>query len=184
MVYNIVGGEFVKINDVERITGLTQKAIRLYESKGLVNIARDENGYRNYSDEDIEGLNKIKLFRSVGVSIADIKLYIFGVTKLEEMLDISLDMSKEDLVSSCEIKSAHAIAMAGVKLGEDGRPERWLVENSFGTVRGWSGFVVMQNEWLEKYMFRLVVEKQFVPPHLLKYLEMKPKVLKSWNPSY
>ena len=44
MVYNIVEGEFVKINDVERITGLTQKAIRLYESKGLVNIARDENG--------------------------------------------------------------------------------------------------------------------------------------------
>ena len=77
----------MKINDVERITGLTQKAIRLYESKGLVNIARDENGYRNYSDEDIEDLNKIKLFRSVGVSIADIKLYIFGVTKLEEMLD-------------------------------------------------------------------------------------------------
>ena len=58
MVYNIVGGEFMKINDVERITGLTQKAIRLYESKGLVNIARDENGYRNYSDEDIEDLKK------------------------------------------------------------------------------------------------------------------------------
>lgn len=77
----------MKINDVERITGLTQKAIRLYESKGLVNIARDENGYRNYSDEDIEDFKKIKLFRSVGISIADIKLYIFGVTKLDEMMD-------------------------------------------------------------------------------------------------
>ena len=77
----------MKINDVERITGLTQKAIRLYESKGLVNIARDETGYRNYSDEDIETLRKIKLFRSVGISIADIKLYIFGVVKLEEMMD-------------------------------------------------------------------------------------------------
>lgn len=87
MVYNIIGGEFVKINDVERITGLTQKAIRLYESKGLVNIARDENGYRNYSDEDIEILKKIKLFRSVGISIADIKLYIFGVMNLDEMMD-------------------------------------------------------------------------------------------------
>ena len=61
MVYYIKGGEFMKINDVERITGLTQKAIRLYESKGLVNISRDENGYRNYSDEDIEDLKKIML---------------------------------------------------------------------------------------------------------------------------
>ena len=77
----------MKINDVERKTGLTQKAIRLYERKGLINIARDENGYRNYSDEDIEALKTIKLFRSVGVSIADIKLYLFGVMTLDEMLD-------------------------------------------------------------------------------------------------
>lgn len=77
----------MKINDVERITGLTQKAIRLYESKGLINVAREENGYRNYSDEDIELLKKIKLFRSVGVSIADIKLYIFGVVAFDEMID-------------------------------------------------------------------------------------------------
>ena len=64
----------MKINDVEKITGLTPKAIRLYESKGLISIAREENGYRNYSNEDIEALKQIKLFRSVGVSIADIKL--------------------------------------------------------------------------------------------------------------
>ena len=111
-------------------------------------------------------------------------IYHTELYRLEEMLGISLDMSKEDLVASCEIKSAHAIAMAGVKLDENGKPERWLVENSFGEARGWSGFVVMQNEWLEKYLFRLVVEKQFVPQHLLKYLEMKPKVLDSWNPTY
>lgn len=77
----------MKINDAERITGLTQKAIRLYESKGLVSIARDENGYRNYSNENIELLKRIKLFRSVGISISDIKLYIFGLMSLEEMAD-------------------------------------------------------------------------------------------------
>lgn len=77
----------MKINDVAKITGLTPKAIRLYESKGLISIAREENGYRNYSNEDIEALKQIKLFRSVGVSIADIKLYFFGVISLEEMID-------------------------------------------------------------------------------------------------
>ena len=100
------------------------------------------------------------------------------------LADRLFDMSKEDLVSSCEIKSAHAVAMAGVRLDKDGKPEKWLVENSFGEERGWSGFVVMQNGWLEKYMFRLVVEKQFVPQEIQKLLDMKPKVLKSWNPTY
>lgn len=77
----------MKINDVERITGLTQKAIRLYESKGLISIVRDENGYRNYTDEDIVTFKTIKLLRSVGLSIADIKLYIFGVVDIGEIMD-------------------------------------------------------------------------------------------------
>lgn len=48
----------MRINDVERITGLSQKAIRLYESKGLVVISRNDNGYRNYTDENISALKK------------------------------------------------------------------------------------------------------------------------------
>lgn len=77
----------MKIKDVEKITGLTQKAIRLYESKGLINISRDENRYRNYSDDDIRTLKTIKLLRSAGIPIADIKLYVYNVIGLDEIID-------------------------------------------------------------------------------------------------
>ncbi|MBE6674520.1 MAG: MerR family transcriptional regulator [Ruminococcaceae bacterium] len=80
-------GVLMKINDVIRITGLTGKAIRLYESKGLVNISRGENGYRNYSQDDVETLKSIKLFRSVGISVSDIKLYLHGVMSINELMD-------------------------------------------------------------------------------------------------
>lgn len=77
----------MKINDVEKITGLSRKAIRLYESKGLISVSRDENTYRNYSNEDVEILRKIKLLRSIGASISDIKLHLFNVMSLDELLD-------------------------------------------------------------------------------------------------
>lgn len=77
----------MKINDVEKITGLTKKAIRLYESKGLINVSRNANGYRNYSEQDVEVLKNIKLFRSVGIPISDIKLYLFGVMSIDELID-------------------------------------------------------------------------------------------------
>lgn len=77
----------MRINDVEKITGLTKKAIRLYESKGLISIARDINGYRNYTNENIEALKSIRLLRSVGASISDIKLYLFGVISINELMD-------------------------------------------------------------------------------------------------
>lgn len=77
----------MKINDVEKITGLTSKAIRLYESKGLINVKRDKNGYRNYSDDDVSVLKNIKILRSVDVSISDIKLYLYGVVSINELMD-------------------------------------------------------------------------------------------------
>lgn len=77
----------MKINDVEKITGLTAKAIRLYESKGLINVSREENGYRNYSESDVEALKEIKLFRRIGIAISDIKLYLFGVVSLDELIE-------------------------------------------------------------------------------------------------
>ena len=77
----------MKINDVEKITGLTSKAIRLYESKGLIAVRRDENGYRNYSEKDVSTLKNIKVLRSVGISISDIKLYLFGVVSINELMD-------------------------------------------------------------------------------------------------
>ena len=111
-------------------------------------------------------------------------IYDVGLYDLGKDFGVSLDMTKEEKIRSCEIKSAHAIAMTGVQLGEDGEPVKWLVENSFGTVRGWDGYVVMQNEWLKTYLFRFTVERRFVPERLLPILDRKPRVLKSWNPTY
>lgn len=111
--------------------------------------------------------------------IYDTRLY-----DLAGAFGITMDMSKEEMVRSCEIKSLHAMAMAGVELDEAGKPVKWLIENSFGTIRGWDGFVVMQHDWLMTYIFRMAVERTYVPKNLLPLLERKPKVLKSWNPTY
>ena len=111
-------------------------------------------------------------------------IYDTRLFDLEGKLGISISMNKEEMVRSCEIKSLHAMAMAGVELDEEGRPVKWLIENSFGTVRGWDGYVVMQHEWLMTYLFRMAVERRFVPENLLPLLDKKPKALKSWNPTY
>lgn len=54
----------MKINDVEKITGLTAKAIRLYESKGLISVTRKENGYRSYTEDDVKLLKVCKFMES------------------------------------------------------------------------------------------------------------------------
>ncbi|MDK8282565.1 MAG: MerR family transcriptional regulator [Peptoniphilus lacrimalis] len=60
-------------NEIQEKTGLTRKAIEYYEEKGLIQPLKLENGYRDYRDEDLVMLNKISLFRKVGMSIPEIK---------------------------------------------------------------------------------------------------------------
>lgn len=74
------------INDVVKRTGLTKKAIRLYEDKGLLSVQRETNGYRSYSEDNILTLKKIKMLRSCGVSVSDIKLLFCNMITVEELL--------------------------------------------------------------------------------------------------
>jgi len=60
------------INEVCKITGLTKKAIEYYEEKGLIAPKVEENGYRNFSSEDVEKLKEITVLRKLGLSISEI----------------------------------------------------------------------------------------------------------------
>lgn len=63
----------MKIQEVKNMTGLTRKAIEYYIEKNLLEVKLDENGYRNYSYENIKLLNKIKILRRFNLSISQIK---------------------------------------------------------------------------------------------------------------
>ena len=60
-------------NEIQKMTGLTRKAIEYYEERGLICPKKSENGYRDYSEKDIQILNKISLYRKVGLSITEIE---------------------------------------------------------------------------------------------------------------
>ena len=60
-------------NEIQNKTGLTRKAIEYYEEKGLITPRKSENGYRDYSEKDLEVLTTVALFRKIGLSVAEIE---------------------------------------------------------------------------------------------------------------
>lgn len=74
---------------------LSKRAIKFYEEQHLINVNRDENGYRNYSEKDIAILKEISVYRKLGIQIQDIKklLYREDVSLLDEILN----KKKQDL---------------------------------------------------------------------------------------
>lgn len=75
------------IRELERRSGLERTNIRFYEKEGLLNPERKENGYRDYSEEDLQLLMKIKLLRRLDFSIEAIRSLINGNTDLEQALE-------------------------------------------------------------------------------------------------
>lgn len=91
----------MRIKEVEEKLGTSSRTIRFYEKEGLLIPKRNcENGYREYSEEDIKRLEKIKLFRKLGISIEDIRLLQLDKISLEDILkkqEIYLKMQIQDL---------------------------------------------------------------------------------------
>lgn len=88
------------IQDVERGTGLDRATIRFYEKEGLITPVRSENGYRSYSEADVELLLKVKLLRQLGVSLFKIKNLQQGSdefsTVLQEQIEILEQRIQDD----------------------------------------------------------------------------------------
>ena len=77
----------MQIKEVELLTGMTRANIRFYEKQGLLNRTnRNEYNYRDYTEEDVRQLQRIKLLRRLEVSMEDIKEMKDDVPKMEQMI--------------------------------------------------------------------------------------------------
>ena len=100
------------------------------------------------------------------------------------LMGTTFGMNKQQRVQSFASGSSHAMTLMAVDLDKDGKPKKWMVENSWGAANGYQGHLIMTNEWFNEYMFRLVVEKKYVPTKVLDILKQKPTRLPAWDPMF
>lgn len=182
----------MRIKEVEERTGLTAKAIRLYESKGLLTPARQtENGYRDYTDEDVERLKTIAVLRRLDVSIKDIRKWCDGevsesdllhrvtaqamleaekvndrlkvTAALAEILDEEPEKSLSDALEEAEEVRQIYEQMEAAKEDFDGSLlwPVWITVVALGPV-GWTAFRIFQGQ-TDKALWSLAVSLVILP---------------------
>lgn len=102
----------------------------------------------------------------------------------ESLMGTTFGMNKKQRVQTFASGSSHAMTLMAVDLDKDGKPKKWMVENSWGAEAGYKGHLIMTDEWFDEYMFRLVVEKKYVPEKVLNILKQKPIRLPAWDPMF
>lgn len=104
------------LNEIVEEVGMTKRAIKYYEEKGLLFVKKDENGYRNYTQEDVEILKKISVYKKLGIRIDDIKKLLETDNK-KILQDIYNQKLQEKLLQESELKALKDFI-------EDGDPDK------------------------------------------------------------
>lgn len=102
----------------------------------------------------------------------------------ESLFSTTFAMDKADRIRTFESASSHAMTLMAVDLDKEGKPTKWMVENSWGASTGYNGHLIMTDKWFEEYMFRLVVEKKYATKKILDVLNQKPIKLPAWDPLF
>ena len=76
------------------------------------------------------------------------------------------------------------MTLTAVDLDAQGNPVKWKVENSWGPDWGQKGCLIMTNEWFNEFMFRLVIDKKYVPAETLKQFDQKPIMVTPEDPLF
>ena len=101
----------------------------------------------------------------------------------DDLFGVKFGMDQADRIRTFDSASSHAMTLVAVDLDSNGKPVKWMVENSWGPGAN-DGHLIMTDRWFDEYMFRLVVNKKYVPAETLKILKQTPTLLPAWDPMF
>ena len=162
----------------------TREYYKLYEIASYRNTYEGFNWiYLNLPNEDIKpmAMASIKDNRPLYIS-CDVGKYAsrqdgtldLGLYDYHKLFGIDIKMDKKARILTRQSGSSHAMLLVACDTDENDKPLKWKFENSWGASSGRNGYVVLTDEWFDEYLFRIVVDKKYMPANLLKYLDQKP----------
>lgn len=85
----------LRIGDVVRLTGLTERAIRLYEAQGLLKVPRTAAGQRLYGDDILRQLAVIRVLKRAGFKLSEIRKLMKAAVPVGAIIDAQIESLKQ-----------------------------------------------------------------------------------------
>jgi len=169
----------------------TREYYKIYEIKNYRNTIEGINWrYLNLPNEEIKlsALASIKnnepLYASCDVGkqldreagILDLNNYNY-----DKLFGIKIDMDKRARILTRQSGSSHAMLLIACDTDDKDIPLKWEFENSWGTTAGHNGYLTFTDDWFSEYLFRVVINRQYLSPKAISALGQEPIQLPVWD---
>ncbi|MCM1483986.1 MAG: C1 family peptidase [Muribaculaceae bacterium] len=191
--YDTYAGNNLKDDYVMLMNDPTREYYKLYEIEYDRHTSDGQNWtYVNLPVEDIKEMAIASIKDSTMMYFScDVNKFIDrdrGILDIDNydyasLLGTQFPMNKADRIRTFSSASSHAMTLCAVDIDADGKPVKWMVENSWGPGAN-DGHLIMTDRWFDEYMFRLVVNKKYATPKTLDILKQKPVKLPAWDPMF
>lgn len=95
--------------------------------------------------------------------------------------NVSFAMSREDRLAYKASSANHAMLLTGVNFDENGKPNRWKIENSWGKDVGKSGYFTASEAYFKQYVYEVVILKKYLNAEQRAVLAKEPVKLQPWE---
>lgn len=151
------------IAEVVRRTGLSSRALRFYEARGLVRPLRTASGRRAYGPGELERINQIVALKRAGLTLAQIqRLRGRGPLDLAQLVEAQLEAIE---ARSAELAEARALLLSVQSRIERGEPID--VATFCSLIK--QGDAVMETEKWKK-----AIERHYSPEELEQWAQNPP----------
>jgi bleomycin hydrolase len=178
MLMNDPTREYYKMYEIEYDRNVMEGRNWIY-----LNLPNDE--IKKFAIESIKNNNAMYASCDVGkqlnndIGYADVDNFDF-----ESLYGVKFGLTKADRINTFESGSTHGMALIAVDVDQNEIPVKWQFENSWGNDAGHNGYLTFTDEWFNEYMFRVVVQKEFLDEKTIKLLDQEPILLPPWDPMF
>lgn len=98
----------------------------------------------------------------------------------EALLGLDFQLEKGELLDLRQCSLNHAMLLTGVNLVE-GKPDKWKIQNSWGTEKADKGYFIMSDRWFDRYVFTASIDRKYMTEEENRLFDQEPMILPPWN---
>lgn len=154
----------------------------LFETPDMNFINIDINSLKQFALKSLKDNEPVWFGADVGWQMErDQGIMADGIYDYESLYGIKDDMTKAERFLYRTSIPNHAMAFVAADT-VNGEAVKWRVENSWGTDKGDKGYWTMYDNWFDKYVYIVIINKKYLPEDVQAILKTKPEKLPAWDP--